>query len=194
MNSEIKSRYLLPGFIWLSDIGSNNSGQKKIYKELKRNFSYVENKLTKQGGYYWGRFSTGNALALYVSRYLGDGIYVSDDSSILNAFSENSGVLTTASDVIYLLIIVEGKILPGTDSVLRREMVDMLLKQISDSDSEYSDLNVRMLTTENIHELNKKYITDSASENTRSKIVPALALIFFLIVFGAGFAWFILMA
>lgn len=194
MNNEIKSRHLLPGFIWLPDIGTKNSGQKKLYKELKRNFSYVENKLTKQGGYYWGRFSTGNALALYVSRYLGDGIYLSDDSSVLNAFSENSGVLTTASDVVYLLIIVEGKILAGTDIVLKRKIVDMLLEQISDSNSKCSDLSVRVLKTEDIHELNRKYITDSASENTRSKIAPALALIFFLIVCGAGFAWFILMA
>lgn len=103
----MKAQYLLPGFIWLPD---KDSGRKaymlKLDKELKNHFSYVESKQNKQRGYHQGEFSKGSALALYISRYLGDGIYTSDAPDILDMFFEASEAHGRRSDIIYLLIML----------------------------------------------------------------------------------------
>ncbi|ECG2577270.1 hypothetical protein HKU92_004379 [Salmonella enterica subsp. enterica serovar Leeuwarden] len=188
----MKAQYLLPGFIWLPD---KDSGRKaymlKLDKELKNHFSYVESKQNKQRGYHQGEFSKGSALALYISRYLGDGIYTSDAPDILDMFFEASEAHGRRSDIIYLLIVTDGKIVAGTDIIVKRELFDFFIQQIADT--KYSHLNIRAFTTEDLFELNRKYISDMVSENKYSNIMLGLILMIFLILCGGGLAWFILM-
>lgn len=189
MSSKNKTPYLKPSFIWsLNGYSESNSHKKylqKLKKEIKSQFSYVENILNGQRGYSRGTLGNVSSLALYVCRYLGDGIYYSDSNDI----SEPSTVI---SDSVYFLIIYDGKVQAGTDIIVSRELFDLFIKQIADT--EFSALNKQKLSAGELSELNSKYLSDTVSEQRSSGTMWILALIIFLILCGGGLAWFILMA
>lgn len=184
---------LLPGFVWLPD---KDSGRKayllKLDKEIKSNFNYVENTLNKQRGYRRDQFIKGSSLALYISRYFGDGIYSSEAPEILELFTGASETVHDGSGGVYFLVVSGGKVLAGTDIIVNREFYNFFHEQIAST--EYSDLNMRWLTTEDLFELNRKFINDTVSEGKQSKVLLGFVLIFSLFLFAIGLAWFILMA
>ncbi|WP_336285837.1 hypothetical protein [Citrobacter arsenatis] len=189
----MKEKFLLPGFIWLPEKGlSRKTYLLKLDKKINSQFNYIENKENKQRGYYFGELSTESALALYISRYLGDGIYSSDDPKLLDMFVGASNIPERSSGSVYLLVVAKGKIVSGTDIIVKRELFDLFIQQISDT--EYSDLKFKILTTEDFFELNKKYASDTISEYKYSDIM--LRLLFMIVfIFGVGIlTWFVMMA
>lgn len=184
---------LLPGFIWLPTRYSvRNVYQQKLDRQIKNHFSYVENKQNNQRGYLRGEFGNSSALALYISRYLGDGIYYSDNADILELLIGTPDVSQSDSDAVYFLVISDGKVMAGTDIIVSVDLFDFLVEQISGP--ECSDLNIREFTKENLDELNRKYMNDVVSEKKQSNIMIGLVLMVLLILCGGGLAWFILMA
>ncbi|ECZ3990887.1 hypothetical protein DVH07_18620 [Hafnia paralvei] len=188
----MKNQYMLPGFIWLPERGAGRKAYLlKLDKEIKNRFSYVENKQNKQRGFYQGEFNAGTALALYISKYLGDGIYSSNDPELIDTLVGTSEVLPISSDAVYFLIIADGKVMEGTDVVIKRDLYDFIINQIADT--EFSNLNSRTFTTEELFELNRKYISDMVSEDKNPNYTLGLVIIIFLILCGGGIAWLILM-
>ncbi|EDU9604343.1 hypothetical protein YT03_000335 [Salmonella enterica subsp. enterica] len=189
----MKTQYMLPGFIWLPE---REAGRKsyllKLDKEIKNRLSYVENKQNKQRGFHKGEFSKGTALALYISRYLGNGIYSSNDPELINIFIGTSEMLTISSDAVYFLIVADGKVVEGTDIFIKRELYEFIIDQIADT--AFSNLNSRTLTKEELFELNRKYISDMVSEDKHYNYTLGLILTILLMLCGGGLAWFILMA
>ncbi|EAM2075395.1 hypothetical protein EOG54_23905 [Salmonella enterica] len=193
MSSKRKDQYLFPGFIWLSEKGGNRKTyQLKLDKEIKSHFSYVENKQNKQRGFHRGELSNGSSLALYISRYLGDGIYSSADPQIIEMLTKTIEKLSVDFDSVYLLVVANGKVLEGTDIILKRDLFNIFINQLADT--EFSALKKRDLTKADIFELNRNYISDMMSENKYSNVKLGLILIVFLMLCGGGMAWFILMA
>lgn len=189
----MKAQYLLPGFIWsLEREPGKKAYLQKLDKEIKSHFSYVENKHNKQRGYYRKEFGKESALALYVSRYLGDGIYFSDDPKLLDMFTDMSNKLTLKSETVYLLVVNDGRVLEGTDIIVTRELFDFLINQTLAA--KYSDLVVKEFTADDLFELNRTYISDIGSESKKSTIILGFILMIFLMFCGGGMAWFILMA
>lgn len=82
------------------------------------------------------------------------------------------------------MIVTDGKIVAGTDIIVKRELFDFFIQQIADT--KYSHLNIRAFTTEDLFELNRKYISDMVSENKHSNIMLGLILMIFLILCGEG--------
>lgn len=189
----MKAQYLFPGFIWLHDkVMGRKAYLLKLDKEIKNRFSYVQNKKNKQIGYSRNEFNTGNSLALYICRYLGDGIYYCDAPEVLKMFIGADNASVRNIDIVYLLIVVDGKVLPGTDIIVKRELFNFFIEDIAST--EYSDLSVRVFTIDDFCELNKKYISDEVSKDKYSKYMLGLVLIVSIIVCGGGLAWFILLA
>lgn len=196
MSSKIETSYLLPGFIWSFNDDAKYEDRKKyllkLDKEIKSQFSYVEDKLNGQRGFSRESLVKASSLALYICRYMGNGIYFADWAEISDMFVDIPDMVSGISDAVYLLVVADGKIMAGTDIIVSRELFDFLINQIAGT--EYSDLTVRKLLSEDLTELNRKYLSDSISAQQFSGKIWGLALMVFLILCGGGMALFILMA
>lgn len=189
LSSKIKNLCLMPSFIWsLNGYSKSDSHKKylqKLNKEIKSQFSYVENILNGQRGYSRGTLGNASSLALYVCRYFGDGIYFSDSNEV----SESSTIIL---DSVYFLIIHDGKVQAGTDIIVSRELFNLFIEQIAGT--QFSALNKRKLSARELSELNSKYLSDTASAPRFTGTMWILALTVFLILCVGGLALFILMA